>query len=77
MPSRLPGPPWVGGEEFIVLREHDQLVDKPWIGWCQGGVSSVINLLVLAQSRVYVLVVSSFILEAGSRGGGSAPCKTS
>lgn len=29
VPSRLPGPPWVGGEEFIVLEEHDQLVDKP------------------------------------------------
>ena len=32
-----------------MFKEHDQLLDKSWIGWCQGGVSSIINLLVSAS----------------------------
>ena len=35
-------------EEFygVQVMGHDQLMDSSWIGWYQGEVSSIINLLV-------------------------------
>lgn len=57
-----------------MLKEHDQLVDKPWIGWCQEWSFKRHQPSGFSQSRVYVLVNSSFHLGRG-RGGGLLPVK--
>ena len=44
------------GGRRLQVREHPE--HKPWIGWLQGEVSSIINFLV----SVCVLVISSFHL---------------
>ena len=57
--------PGVGSEEFYSVQGagHDQLMDTSWIHWHHEKVSSIINFSGFNQSRVYVLVVSSFHLE--------------
>ena len=72
IPSSLCDPPW--RREWGVFSVQgagcDQLVDNSWIGWHQGEISNIVNLLVSTSVGSIILWSAVFI------GKGSASCKS-